>query len=367
VTGGAIRTFDYLASLPEVADAVRAAVERVLTSGQLILGPETAAFEAEFAAFVGARECIAVSSGTTAIHLAMMALGLGTGDEVITVSNTCAPTVAGVRLTGAGVAFADVRADDLMMDVAAAEKRIGPATRCLLPVHLWGNAVAMDALTELARRRGLKVVEDCCQAHGTRFGGAHVGTFGDAGCFSFYPTKNLGAYGDAGAVVTNDPALAERLRALRMYGYDARQVARAEGMNARIGEMQAAILRVKLRCLPDWLARRRQVAEVYDRKIRADGVALPRQGATVTPSHHQYVIRCADRERVAAALKANDIGYGIHYPVPVHLMPAYGFMGGEALDLPETVAASRAILSLPIHEAISAEQAARVADAVNGA
>lgn len=361
-----IKTFDYLKLLPEIEEEVTAALERVLRSGRLILGPETAAFEEELADFVGARHCVAVTSGTAALHLSLMALGIGPGDEVVTVSNTCAPTVSAIRLTGATPVFVDVREQDLLLDTDQLAAKIGERTRAIVPVHLWGHSVRMERLLEIAERHGVPVVEDCAQATGTRYQARHVGTFGDFGCFSFYPTKNLGAYGDAGAIVTGDAELAARLKALRMYGYEGSATSNVEGTNARIAEFQAAILRVKLRVLPDWLGRRRRVAALYDEHVRHPAIALPPRGREgETPSYHQYVIRCQDRAAVTAALDDAGVGWGIHYPLPVHLMPAYAFLGGESLELPVTVGASREILSLPIHEALAEDEVLEVAGVLN--
>jgi dTDP-4-amino-4,6-dideoxygalactose transaminase len=223
----------------------------------------------------------------------------------------------------------------------------------------------MDALMELADSHFIPVVEDCAQAHGTTYRGRQVGTFGAMGCFSFYPTKNIGAYGDAGAVVTNQPRWAKRLRSIRMYGYDENACSQHEGVNARIAEIQAAILRIKLRVFPAWLQRRRAVADVYLRGIAHPGLRLPTTPTAVDPSYHQFVIRCQEREPVIAALRAEGIGFGIHYPLPVHLMPAYRFLGGESLDLPVTVDASHHILSLPIHEALTTAEAMAVVTTLN--
>jgi aminotransferase EvaB len=360
-----IVSFDYLRSLYEIEPAIMEAIKKVLHSEQLVNGPETKAFEREFAEFVGVKHCIGVSSGTTAVHLAMMGLGVGQEDEVITVSNTCVPTIAAVRLTGAKVVFVDVRQDNLMMDVDLLSSKLTSMTKCILPVHLWGNAVDMEALGDFAQRNGLYLVEDCAQAHGTLYKGRQVGSFGIAGCFSFYPTKNIGAYGDAGAIVTDDTVLANRLRSMRMYGYDRSSTAQLEGMNARISEIQAAILRVKLRVFPEWLKRRKAVAAVYNKTIKNKTIKLPFQKKEVTPSYHQYVIRCSHRSKVIEDCKKNNISYAIHYPIPVHLMPAYNFLGGQALSLPNTVKASQEILSLPIHENISEGEATQVANILN--
>ena len=359
-----IKSFDYLASLPEIQERLEDALRRVLHSGCLILGPETESFEAEFAEFTEAAHCVAVTSGTAALHLALWALDIGPGDEVITVANTCAPTVAAIRLTGAKPVFADVRDADLMMDPASAERLIGSATRCILAVHLWGTSADLDALGRLAEQHGLCLVEDCAQAHGTTWRSRHVGTFGNAGCFSFYPTKNIGAFGDAGAVVTNDADLANRLRRIRMYGYDGSSTALEEGTNARINELQAAFLRVKLDIYPTWLERRKRVARAYDSGLRNAAVRLPRMSPHCEPCHHQYVIRLRERDALRDLLRARGVESAVHYPIPVHRMPAYRRIAAQA-TLPVTERAAAEILSLPVHEAVTREQADVVIAAVN--
>ncbi|MBD3306595.1 aminotransferase class I/II-fold pyridoxal phosphate-dependent enzyme [candidate division KSB3 bacterium] len=360
-----IKTFDYLRSLDSIESEIMECIQNVLRSGFLILGPETEAFEQEFADFVGVKYCIGVNSGTTALHLALMGLGVGPGDEVITVANTCVPTISAIELCGAKPVFIDVREEDLMIDPDQIAQAITPRTRCLLPVHLWGQSLDLDRIRQIASQEHLLLVEDCAQAHGTRYQNQHVGTFGQAGCFSFYPTKNLGAYGDAGAIVTNDRALADRLRRMRMYGYDHRNQSLEPGMNARIAELQAAILRVKLRYLPQWLARRRQIATYYADHIANPQIRLPYRYADRDHAFHQYVIRCQARERVIAALQQQAIGFGIHYPVPVHKMPAYQRLQDSSSPLPVTEAASTEILSLPIHEALLDEEVEKIVSSVN--
>lgn len=360
-----ISTFDYRSALATIEEEVLAAVRRVLHSGQLILGPETSAFEDEFAAWLGIDHCIGVTSGTTAIEVALRALGVGPGDEVVTVANTCTPTVAAVRATGAVPVFVDVDPVTLMMDVDAADRAVVTRTAALLPVHLFGRAVDMRALLAVADKHGLPVVEDCAQATGTTYQGGHVGTLGTIGCFSFYPTKNLGAYGDGGAVVTADPELADRARRIRMYGYDGSPVAQIEGINARISEVQAAILRVKLPHLQESLATRRRLAATYDTTLTADDIALPVAQDGVVPSHHLYVVRCRDRDRVTQCLYEADIGHGIHYPVPVHRMPAYEVLGYGDVSLPVTERACDEVLSLPLHECLSNQDAETVAHVIN--
>jgi aminotransferase EvaB len=313
---------------------------------------------------VGSRYCISVTSGTTALHLALMGLGIGPGDEVITVANTCAPTIAAIELAGARPVFVDVRDDDLMIDMELVEAAITPRTKCLMPVHLWGQGVDIERVIDIAGRHGLIVVEDCAQAQGTRFGQRHAGTFGVAGCFSFYPTKNLGAYGDGGAIVTDDEQLAARLRRMRMYGYDRPNHSIEKGMNGRIAELQAAILRVKLKYLGQWVERRRAIAARYQREIRHPRITLPLIYPDRAHPYHQYVIRCQDRAAVIAALEANGIGYGIHYPIPVHLMPAYENLGRPSL--PVTERACDEILSLPVHEALTDQDIETVIRTLNG-
>jgi len=360
-----IRSFDYLKSLPEIEAEILAATTRVLRSGRLMLGPETEAFETEFAATVGSRHCIGVSSGTAALNLALIALEVGQGDEVITVSNTCVPTVAAIRLTGARPVFVDVCQHDLMMDVTFVERAITNKTRCLLPVHLWGRAADVTRLNMLARKYGISVVEDCAQAMGTTYDGRQVGTFGDIGCFSFYPTKNLGALGDAGAVVTDNDELADRLRKLRLYGYDEKGLSVLEGTNARISEIQAAMLRVKLKVLPRWLAHRRMVADLYNAHVQSSYVTLPPDQQRVVPSWHQYVLRTRVRAGLMEALLRSGIESSVHYPIPVHLMPVYKDFPKEPRELPVTISAAQEILSLPIHESVSKEEALHIISTIN--
>lgn len=355
-----IQMFDYRRGLPELEDRLRGAFEDVLHSGSLILGQQTQAFENEFAAWAGARHCVAVTSGTMAIYLALRAVQIGAGDEVITVANTCAPTIAAIRMTGAEVVFVDVDPQSLMMDPTAFEQAIGPRTRAVVPVHLWGCAVDLDLICELAKRHGLAVVEDCAQATGTRHRDRQVGTFGALGCFSFYPTKNLGAYGDAGAVLTDDDQLADRLRRLRMYGYDGSPVATLEGCNARINELQAALLRIKLPHLDRWNSRRRAIAARYQSELRS--VSTPACPTEVEHCYHQYVIQHPERGLFTAKLDAAGVQWGIHYKTPVHLMPAYK---GRTRPLPVTERACQEIVSIPVHEYLTDDEVAAVIRAVN--
>lgn len=354
-----IPIFDSRRALPELEAELTSAFRRVLRSNALILGPETRQLERELAAWAGAADCVAVGSGTMALFLALRGLGVGPGDEVVTVANTCPPTVAAIRLTGAVPVFVDVHPDSLMMDVGQVEAALTPRTRAVLPVHLWGCAADLDALVEITRRRGLALVEDCAQAAGTRFRGRQVGTFGAAGCFSFYPSKNLGAYGDAGAVLTSDPELAERLRRLRMYGYAGGvPVSTIEGFNGRINEVQAALLRVKLPRVEGWNERRREIAGRYREEL--GGVGFPLCPPEVLHCYHQLVVRSADRRRLTGRLDAAGVQWGIHYATPVHLMPAYAPF---ARPLPVTERAADEILSIPVHEHLTDDEVSAVVEA----
>lgn len=349
-----IRIFDYLKALPELEEEILEVITRVLHSGRLILGPETEAFEHEFAAYIGADSCIGVSSGTMALSLALFALDVGPGDEVITVANTCVPTASAIALTGAQPVFVDVCEYDLTIDPQLVKQSITARTKCILPVHLWGHPANLLELARISESAGLYLLEDCAQGIGARGpDDRHVGTYGKAGCFSFYPTKNLGAYGDAGAIVTSDGELALKLREKRMYGYTSPNFSTHPGMNARISEIQAAILRVKLRYLPEWQKRRTHIANRYVNEIENPSIVLP--PVSIMPHHgcHQFVIRCQNRDRVIRQLEKNGIEWAIHYPTPLHRMPTYF---SSYTNLPKTDCASEEILSIPVHEALTDQE-----------
>jgi aminotransferase EvaB len=346
-----IKLFDYQRALTELEGELTQAFQRVLHSGQLILGPETFNFEEEFAAWCGARYCVAVTSGTAALYLSLKALDLQPGDEVITVSNTCPPTISAICMAGCIPVFVDVEPTTLMMDVGLAESAITSRTRCILPVHLWGNSVNLDALTALGKRYNLHIIEDCAQATGTQFGEQQVGTFGRMGCFSFYPTKNLGCYGDGGAIITNDGQLARHLRMLRMYGYDGEPVSLVEGANARISEMQAAFLRIKLKRLDEDLSRRCSTANQY--KSVLSECHFPATSEHTKHTYHQFVIWPPSRAEFSALLNQAGIQWAIHYKVPTHLMPAFKKYGKS---LPVTEVASENIMSVPVHENLTDDE-----------
>ncbi len=356
--------FNDLRPLQELLAAdLEAAVRRVLASGWYILGPELEAFERAFADHVGVRHAVGVANGTDAVELALRALGVGRGDEVITVAHTAVATVCAVERAGATPILVDVDEVSLTMDPAAAEASVTSRTRAIVPVHLYGNPVDMTRLMAVAARHGVPVVEDCAQAHGARDGGRRVGGFGTLAAFSFYPTKNLGAYGDAGAVVTDDGNLAQRVRELRNYGQTVRYHHDAPGQNSRLDELQAALLRLKLVLLDEHNARRRAIAALYGRSLR--GVRLPVARAETEHVYHLYVVRHQERDALRLGLESRGIGTLIHYPIPVHLQPAFGHLRLQRGSLPVTERVAGEILSLPLYIGLSDASVERVGGAVS--
>ena len=348
-----------------IRDEVDAAIQGVLQRGWFVLGPEVEAFEAEFAAYCGARHAVGVGSGTEALHLALWACELKPGDEVVTVAHTAVPTINAISLTGARPVFVDVDPDTRTMDPTAAAAAITPRTRALLPVHLYGHTADMQPLQALARAHGLRLIEDAAQAHGAEYRGTRAGRLGDLAAFSFYPTKNLGAYGDGGMVVTDDPALAERLRLLRNYGQTDRYHHQIEGMNSRLDELHAAVLRVKLRHLDDWTNARRERAARYRARVRA--VAPPVEAEWARHVYHLYAVCVPQRERVQGALAAAGIGTLVHYPIPAHLQPAYAHLGVGRGSLPVTERLADEVLSLPLYPELAMTQIDAVSNALNRA
>lgn len=349
---------------------IRSAIARVLESGWYILGEEVAAFEKEFAAFLGARHAVGVGNGTDALALALRACGVGPRDAVITVSHTAVATVAAIELTGASPVLVDVEPETFTMDVNCLEETICESVskklrlKAIVPVHLYGHPADMAAIMEIARCHGLRVIEDCAQAHGAAIDGTICGTWGDAAAFSFYPTKNLGALGDGGAVVTNDPALAEKVSLLREYGWKNR-ISHCAGLNSRLDEIQAAILRVKLKYLSGENARRREIAKLYHDLLSAGKFQLPKSRPGIDHVFHQYVIRAQQRDDLKSFLEKRGIGTAIHYPVPVYLQPAYqSRIFIPKLGLPQTEKIAREILSLPMHPQLTYEEIRQVAEAM---
>ena len=371
---------NYLAHREEIDSAISG----VLEGGRYILGPEVAAFEREFAEYVGVRHAVGVGSGTEALHLALLACGIGPGDTVATVSHTAVATVAAIELAGATPLLVDIEPRTFTMDperleeAIAAQRATSPSAsvRAVIPVHLYGHPADLTAILAVARRHGLRVIEDCAQAHGASWNGRRVGAHGDIAAFSFYPTKNLAALGDGGAVVTDDPALAERVRLLREYGWRERYVSDFAGTNSRLDELQAAVLRVKLRHLEAENARRRAIAAMYDQALAGSSVAPPRARTEGRHVYHQYVVRSPRRDGLIEEFGGRGTRLLIHYPQPVHLQPAYRTRARLAPGgLPHTEQVCREIVSLPMHPHLTDSQARTVTEwilswdraAVNGA
>jgi dTDP-4-amino-4,6-dideoxygalactose transaminase len=345
---------------------IEAAMTRVLASGSYILGEEVAAFEREFAGYVGASHAIGVASGTDAIQLALRALGVGAGDAVATVSHTAVATVAAIELAGATPVLVDIDPGTFTMNAACLDRAMNRRVKAIVPVHLYGHPADLAAILSIAERHGAVVVEDCAQSHGATLGGRATGTAGRAGAFSLYPTKNLGALGDGGVVVTSDAAVAARIRALREYGWRERYVSSEAGLNSRLDEMQAAILRVKLGYLDAENARRREIALWYNQSLAGLPLTLPAVSKGATHVFHQYVVRTPVRDALREHLKQSSIGALVHYPVPVHLQPAYRDRVILAGTLEASEAAAREVLSLPMFPELPADAVERVCAAVRG-
>jgi dTDP-4-amino-4,6-dideoxygalactose transaminase len=333
--------------------AIDAAVARVLGSGWFILGEEVRRFEEEFAAAIGVTHVVGCANGTEAIALALAAAGARPGDEVVLPANTCTATLAGARMAGAKPVLADADSETLTLDATRAARAATPTTRFFLPVHLYGGVADLEGLGALAARSGALLVEDCAQSHGASWKARATGGFGRAAAFSFYPSKNLGAYGDGGAVATNDAGVAELLVELRQYGWNRRDHAEREGWNSRLDEIQAAILRAKLPFLERENARRREIAERYDAAFADLPLARLTVRAGSVPARHLYPVRLSRRDALREHLAGRGIETGIHYPVPLHLHPAYAFLGHRRGDFPVAEGACDTLVSLPIHPALS--------------
>ncbi|GAB4563753.1 MAG: DegT/DnrJ/EryC1/StrS family aminotransferase [Anaerolineae bacterium] len=358
---------DLKAQYQLIRDEIDAAIQRVIDNTAFIMGPEVKAFEEEFAAYCEASYAVGVSSGTAALFLALKACGIGPGDEVITTPMTFIATAEAVSQAGARPVFVDIDPRTYNIDPDQVQAAISPRTRAILPVHLYGQPAEMDPLLAIARRHGLWVIEDAAQAHGARYKGRRVGTLGDIACFSFYPGKNLGAYGDAGAVVTNNPELAARVRALRDHGRRSKYVHDELGWGERLDALQAAILRVKLRYLDQWNEARRQRAQTYSELLADLNVVLPFVPSHIEPVFHCYVIRTPRRDEVLQALREQGIGAGIHYPIALHQQPAYRSLGYGEGAFPVAEQCSREVLSLPMYPELTQEQQQLVVDALRNA
>jgi len=358
---------DLKAQYHSIKTEIDAAVMRVLESTQYILGEEVAAFEREFAGYCQASQAIGVNSGTSALHLALLAAGIGPGDEVITVPFTFVATVSAICYTGATPVFVDIEPDYFTMDPSKIEAAITPKTKAIMPVHLYGQPADMDPIMEIARRRGLTVIEDAAQAHGSDYHGRRCGSIAEIAGFSFYPGKNLGAYGEGGAITTTRADVAATCRTLRDWGQEKRYEHRLKGFNYRMDGIQGAILRVKLRHLEAWTERRRQVAEWYAAALDPDSVRLPKARPGCRHVYHVYAVRTDDRENLRDVLGKQGIQTGVHYPIPVHLQPAHADLGYHAGDFPVAEQVAREVLSLPMFPEMTREQVQAVAEAVSGA
>ena len=343
-------------------DEIDSAITRVMESGRYILGQEVAAFEAEFAAYIGVRFGIGVSSGTDALHLALRACGIREGDEIITVSHTAVATVVAIELCRAKPVFVDIDPSTFLIDPDQIERAITLRTKAIIPVHLYGHVVDMKSILSIAHTHRLYVIEDCAQSHGATYGGRKSGAMGDMAAFSFYPTKNLGAFGDGGMVLTNNPGLAERVRLLREYGWRQRYISEISGLNSRLDELQAAVLRVKLKYLDQWNEERRRKASIYTKLLEGTEIVCPTEKELVHHAYHLYVIRTKRRDSLQVFLKEKGIGTLIHYPTPIHLQNAYKHLGYCRGDLPRTEQCSQEILSLPFFPEMAEPQ---IEDVVN--
>ncbi|PZP58226.1 MAG: erythromycin biosynthesis sensory transduction protein eryC1 [Azospira oryzae] len=352
---------DLKAEYRELGMEIEKAVREVLASSHFILGPHVKALEQEVAAYLGVKHAVAVASGTDALHLALRAAGVQGGDEVITTAFTFIATAEAIAYIGARPVFVDIDPATFNLDPGALEAAITDRTRAILPVHLYGQAADMDPIMEIARRRGLRVIEDCAQSFGADYRGRRTGTLGDVGCFSFYPSKNLGAYGDGGMVTTNDDALADQVRVLRDHGSRVRYHHSVIGYNSRLDELQAAILRVKLKRIEAYNARRREAAARYTAQLAGSPIVPPKEAGYGRHVYHQYTVRSGRRDAIQKALAEAGIASAIYYPIPLHRQEVYQ-AAYRGLTLPETEAAAREVLSLPMHPYLTSQQIDRVCE-----
>jgi len=352
----------------EIKDDVLKGVATVFGHGGYILGPEAKQFEAEFAQYCGCEYAVGVNSGTDALYISCSALGIDEGDEVILPTHTFVATALCISYTGATPVFVDSEETTYNIDPKALEKAITPKTKAVIPVHIYGQPANMDEINAIAQKHGIKVIEDACQAHGALYKGKKAGSLGDIGCFSFYPTKNLGAFGDAGMLVTNDKAVFEAAQALRDYGRVGRYEHKVKGYNSRLDTVQGAVLSVKLKNLDRWSKMRQDVAAHYEQCLKdVEGVITPAIGAQRTHVFHLYVVRVKNRDKVMEALKEKGIGVLIHYPIPIHLQDAYQDLGGKKGDFPVAEQVADEIISLPMFPHMSQEQIEYVCEALKAA
>jgi dTDP-4-amino-4,6-dideoxygalactose transaminase len=362
-SGETIPFFDLNKTHFQIADALENAIHNVIRRGNFILGDECLAFEKEYSKYLGCKNVITVNSGSDALFLILKALGIGPGDEVITASHTFISTVDAIIRNGATPVLADINPETYCIDANTVKPLITCKTKALMPVHLYGQSCDMDAMIGLAQRNGLKIVEDACQAHGALYRGRHVGCLGIAGCFSFYPTKNLGCLGDGGCIATNDTELAEKLRLLRNYGQKVKYKHDMQGINSRLDEIQAAVLRVKLQYLDVWNNQRKNIARFYTRSLEGSKIKTPMEAQYADHVYHLYVIQCEDRNKLQQQLEHRGIRTLIHYPIPVHRHPYYAKLV-RYLNLDNTDMVCKRILSLPLFPGMTQDMADMVVSKV---
>lgn len=348
-----------------IKEEIDNAITEVFNSSQFILGKQVEEFEKEFANYIGAKYAIGVGSGTEALHLALVAIGIKEGDEVITVPNTAIFTISAITFANAKPVFVDIEKNFYTIDVQKIEDAITKNTRVILPVHIYGQCSDMDEIMKIAKRYNLKVIEDSCQAHGAEYKNKKAGSIGDLGCFSFYPTKNLGAYGDGGIIVTNNPELTERLKMLRNGGQIKRYYHKIKGFNSRLDEIQAAILRVKLKYLDKWNNSRREKALLYNQLITNEKIAKPVEASYGKHIFHLYVVKTNERDKFQEYLKNNGIQTLIHYPIPLHLQEAYEYLGFKKGKYPVTEEIANTILTLPMFPELSNKEIEYISEVIN--
>jgi len=362
-----IQLVDLNAQYNTIREEITGAIQSVIERSTFIGGDELLEFEREFAGYCGVANCVGVGNGTDALYLVLRALGIGPGDEVITVAHTFIATSEGISMTGARPVFVEIKPDTMLMDPDFLEAAITSRTKAIVPVHLYGQPCDMDAIMEIARRHGLKVIEDGAQAHGAKWRGRRVGSIGDAASFSFYPGKNLGAYGDAGAVVSEDQDLIERVRILANHGSANKYTHKMEGVNSRLDGLQAAILRVKLRYLDEWNQSRRRHADFYLESLAGSEICPPSVHQDALPVWHLFVVRVSDRKSFQQKLRAEGIATGIHYPVPLHLQPAYEHFKIPPGTLPVTEKVAAEVVSLPMYPELTNEQLEIIVNTITAA
>jgi dTDP-4-amino-4,6-dideoxygalactose transaminase len=363
MNNGKVQFVDLVAQYQQIKPEVDAAMAKVCARGDFILGEDVKLFEQEFAAFCKAPHCLTVANGTEALQLALMACGVGPGDEVITCTHTFIATVLAIHQAGAKPVLVDCDPTYYTIDTATVERAITPRTKAILPVHLYGQPADMDPILEVARKHKLFVIEDACQAHGAEYKGRRCGTMGDIAAFSFYPGKNLGAYGDGGGVTTMRADLAEQVFLLRNYGQKVKYEHLLKGYNSRLDTIQAVVLRIKLRRLEQWNEARRQAAAKYDRLLAGTRVVTPKVAPYAKPVFHLYVVQVPDRQKQQAAFDAANVSHVIHYPIPVHLQPAFADLGYKRGSFPVAETLTPKIISLPIFPELTDSQIERVAAA----